>query len=425
MKSSPIGRFGGAAGRVLALAGTVALVASACGSSHHAATTTSTTAGSTGTIGSAGTVAPGTQGTGTPYTVGVISSDSGAAGTTADISTTVHNWVTYTNSHGGINGHPVKLVYFDDQDSSANAAADASTLIQDHVLAVMDSSFVNNAFEKAVDAAKIPVISLTGSGQSFLYLTDANFFADSTTVLATVYAQPYTAKLAGATSIAYLYCAEDPNCAQAVPLAKADAKSLGVNLNYSAAISSAAPNYTAQCLAAKAAGSQAMFIAAASPAAIARVAANCASQGYNPIQVTASGTIADSFLTQPGFGQVIGEVNTFPVFLNSSPATQVFHQVMDSYLPKALRPVTVSAAWTGMELFKAAAVNAGDSPTAQSIYTGLYGVNGTLGGLAPTLSFKQGQPNPVNCFYEVKSQGGKYTAPNGDTPTCVTPPPIG
>ena len=66
---------------------------------------------------------------GTPLVFGVISSDTGTAGTTTDQSTTVKDWAHYVNTHGGINGHPVKVDYFDDTDSSAAAIQDAQTLV--------------------------------------------------------------------------------------------------------------------------------------------------------------------------------------------------------------------------------------------------------------------------------------------------------
>ncbi len=415
---------------VAAVMAVVVLAAVGCGSSSKsssAPTTGASSGAASGGTASPGTTAAGSPATGTPYALGVISSDTGVGGSSSDVSSTVHDWVNYTNSHGGINGHPIKLMYFDDGDSAARAASDGASLVASHALAIMDASFVNNAFQKEADAAKVPVLSLTGSGQSTLYFTDPNFFANSTTVLANLYAQVYAAKYAGAKNYALLYCAEDPNCAQAVPLTKLDAKSEGVDVNYTAAISASAPNYLAQCLAAKSAGSQAMFIAASNAPAIERVASDCASQGYVPTEITASGTVPDSALTKPGFNKnnVVGEVNTFPYFLNNTPATMLFHQVMDKYLPNAQRPTVVAAAWTGMELFATAAANAGDNPTTQAVYSGLYGLDGsTLGGLAPPLTFKAGQPNLVNCFYLVRSSNGKYVAPQGDTPICVNPPAI-
>jgi len=411
--------------RLLAAVGAIAIVAGACSSSGKSSSPTTSGSGSTSATTSVNGSATTVQATGTPYKIGVISSDSGPAGTYTDISVTVHNWVGYTNSHGGINGHPVALSYYNDQTNPALAVSAAQSLINDHVLAVMDASFVNNAFEKQVDAAKIPVISLDGSGQSFLYVTDPNFFADSTTVLAIIYSQLYSAHFAGSKTYALLYCSENPNCAQAVPLTKAYAAPNQIQVTYTGAVSAAAPNYTAQCLAAKSSGATAMFTAAASSSAIERIAANCSAQGYDPVQITASGTVPDAALTMPGFSNVVGTVNTFPYFLNTTQATQLFHQVMDSYLSSAQRPTVVAAVWTGMAEFGAVAANAGDTPTTQAIYSGLYGLNGsTIGGLAPPLTFKQGQPNQVNCFYQIKSSNGKYVAVNGDQSTCVNPPAI-
>lgn len=361
---------------------------------------------------------------GAAYPLGVISSDSGSFGANTDTPTTVHDWVNYTNSHGGINGHPIKLYYFDDGDNAATALQDAQSLVQnDHVLAIMDGSFVDSAFQKYVDQAKVPVLSLDGSGKSFLFVTDPNFFADSSTVLVIPYSAAYATKFAGGKSLAYVYCSEDPGCGQSLPLIKVDAPAVGVKLSYTAEISISAPNYTAQCLAAKASGAAAVFVVTASPVEIERFAANCASQNYNPIEITASGSVPDNARTLPGFAHVIGESNTFPSFLDTTPATKFFHKVMAKYLPHEQRGSEVAAVWTGMELFNAVAAKAGVDPTPQAIYTGLYALDGsTLGGLAPPLTFKAGQPNPVSCFYLVESTNGRQTAPKGDHPVCVTPP---
>jgi branched-chain amino acid transport system substrate-binding protein len=358
------------------------------------------------------------------YAVGVISSDSGSFGANTDTPTTVHDWVNYTNDHGGINGHPIKLYYYDDGDNAATALQDAQNLVQkDHVMAIMDGSFVDSAFQKYVDQAKVPVLSLDGSGKSFLFVTDPNFFADSSTVLVIPYSAAYAAKFAGAKSLAYVYCSEDPGCAQSLPLIKLDAPVVGIKVPYTAEISISAPNYTAQCLAAKASGATAVFVVTASPVEIERFGSDCAKQNYTPIEITAGGSVPDNARTLPGFAHVIGESNTFPSFLDTTSATKLFHQVMASYLPHEQRGSEVAAAWTGMELFKAVAAKAGDNPSPQSIYTGLYALDGsTLGGLAPPLTFKAGHPNPVNCFYLVESTDGRQTAPKGDSPVCVTPP---
>jgi branched-chain amino acid transport system substrate-binding protein len=42
----------------------------------------------------------------------------------------------------------------------------------------------------------------------------------------------------------------------------------------------------------------------------------------------------------------------------------------------------------------------------------------TLGGLAPPLTYTQGQPADINCFFIVGVQNGKYVAPLGTKPAC-------
>ena len=107
------------------------------------------------------------------------------------------------------------------------------------------------------------------------------------------------AKKVGATKVALLYCTEYPQCAQAVPFYESVAKKFGVDLVYNAAVSGSAPNYLAQCLAAKAAGATGLFVASTSDTAV-RVIGSCAKQGYTPHLLAGSGSYKKGFLGNPG-----------------------------------------------------------------------------------------------------------------------------
>src|SRR5260370_30635387 len=120
-----------------------------------------------------------------------------------------------------------------------------------------------------------------------------------------------------------MYCAESPACAAQTAVFKsrpaADASTLGeVQVVSAAAVSGSAPSYTAQCLAAKQAGANAMFVS--DSAAIAdRVFKDCASQGYTPMPLGYAPSVDDSWLGQPSFdGAHITEEN-FPSFPSSTP----------------------------------------------------------------------------------------------------------
>jgi len=71
------------------------------------------------------------------------------------------------NDHGGINGHPVQVIVENDQYNASLALQAAKDLIQNkHAIAILDNSFVDQAFESYVDAQKVPVIPTTQSALS-------------------------------------------------------------------------------------------------------------------------------------------------------------------------------------------------------------------------------------------------------------------
>jgi branched-chain amino acid transport system substrate-binding protein len=397
----------------LALAGAGVLAISAC-SSSSSSSSSSASAASTGSSAAASNLK------GAPLVIGVISSDSGYGGNNPDVPTTAKDWETYVNSHGGIAGHPVSVIVEDDADNAATALQDAQDLIQNkHAIAIGDSSLSNAAFEKYVDSAKVPVISLNEGDASTQYFTDANFFTDEATVPAGIWAQSKLAQLSGATKYGFLYCAEDPNCASAVPLTKADAASVGIKLAYQASFSSSAPNYTAQCLAAQQAGVQALFVAGANQSANERVLDNCASQHYQPAAIAAVGTLGNAAAKDAQIPVEWGYTGTIPWFVKDA-STATLDSVMGSYLPNAISPPLVIGTWTGLELFAAAAQHVGATPTAQDIYTGLYSLKGdTLGGLTAPLTFKKGQPNQDDCFFVYEVKNGTYSTPEGTSPVCA------
>jgi branched-chain amino acid transport system substrate-binding protein len=88
--------------------------------------------------------------------------------------------------------------------------------------------------------------------------------------------------------------------------------------------------------------------------------------------------------------------------------------------------VTVEAWVTGLLIgaaAKAGNVGAHGTPTAAQELSGLYKISGTnLGGMAPTLTFKKGVPNAVDCWQGYTLlKNGKFSTPGGLGPDCVAP----
>jgi branched-chain amino acid transport system substrate-binding protein len=357
--------------------------------------------------------------TGPALKFGVISSDSGATGVNQDTPTTARLWQNYVNSHGGVGGHPVQVIVEDDGDNPATALQDFIDLVQNkHVIAIGDDSYVDQAFEKAADTAKIPVIGLGGSNTGAPFESDPNFFADTNTTSGSFYGAAKIAALSGASKMAALYCSEVAQCALLIPALKPDAQALGVSLTYGAAFSTSSPDYTAQCVAARSSGAQAMFVASTVPSAEQRLFDDCAQQGYHPTALLAGQGITTSIAEDPNVPVAWGLVGSIPWFVRSA-ATAAFHQAMDNYLPKATSEPEVAGDWAGLQLFATAAATVGVDPSAQDVYAGLYALHAnTLGGLTAPLTFQKGKPNPVDCAFVFKISDGRYSTPAGTSALC-------
>lgn len=389
------------------LAVVLALAATACSSSGSA--------GSAGASGSA-------SGSG-EINVAVLCSCSGSFGQfVAPMVNVAQAWVKATNAAGGIDGHQVKLTTYDDGGVAGTALTQAQSAVNSKVAAILDASPLDSAWEKVVDAAKIPVVG--GELSSDLYSTDPNFYPSGQTPDSDGYSLVAVAKDAGAKTIGELYCVEAPSCATLVQPIPQYGQSLGVPSVYKATISGTAPNYTAQCIAAKSAGAQAIAIADVS-AAIVKVGTNCDQQGYDPVYVTSGPGYAASMAKAPGVGQNLwSSYPTLPYFSTAAPVKQM-QQTVEKYSPglqsgDSWSQVAVQA-WTGMMLIAAGIKAGGTGPvTAASITSGLNSLKGeTLDGWSPPLTFTAGQPHKVDCWFTAEVRGGTPQVADGGKYTCM------
>jgi branched-chain amino acid transport system substrate-binding protein len=400
---------------------TIVACMSACSSSGSSGTSASS--GSPAASASSGGGQSTSAASGSPVTVGVICSCSGPFGSTVSQAyIVVQDWAKSVNAAGGLNGHPVTLVEKDNGSVAGTALTDAQSVISAKPAAIIDLDILDQVWSKAASAAKIPVIG--GNFSVEPYYTDPNWYPSGQTNDSITYSVIATAKQAGATNLADLYCAESVQCQQGVALIKAAGQQQGVPVVYSASIAGVAPNYTAQCLAAKQAGVKAIFVGD-SISIIARVASDCNKQGYDPIWVTEGTGFQDLALTAPGLNKNLWSPYPLLPYYSTASAVTAMNTVLDKYSP-GLRtnPQTWSEfavqAWTaGLVLaqgVKNSGVTASQAVTPALVTTGLDKVsNDTLGGFAPPLTFTAGKPHPVDCWYVGRVQNGKASQVGGLT----------
>jgi branched-chain amino acid transport system substrate-binding protein len=370
---------------------------------------------------------PGLKPTGaasTTLTLGEICECTGPQGNGYLSTPTITAWEHWVNDHGGVDGHPVNVIVMDDGANPSTSIAAAHTLVtSDHVLAIIDNTNEDSGWISFVAHGGTPII---GGQISPSQATTADMFDPGTGYNYSSEAQAYAVKLLHAKKVAMLYCAEAPACQEAVPSTRKELAKEHIDLSYAESISYSAPSYVAQCLAAKATGATVMLVADA-PFVITKAAMNCASQGYDPIQVSGGPTPQPSW---PSISSMNGNIDTAseaPALVHPA-AAKTFFAALDKSDPGFTSAANFGQfaleTWNDLALFQAAASRAhfAGTPTAAEVKAGIYALpkGTTLGGLTPPLSFVKGQPYSSPCFFLYKVSNGKFEGLDGLKPVCLS-----
>ncbi len=238
-------------------------------------------------------------------------------------------WVSSVNANGGIAGHPVKIIYADDQTNPAVATTDIGKFIQtDHVAAIIDNSQEDSAWISEAVSAGVPVI---GGVNSVLGYTNADVFPSGSTLNYGIAGEDAGAAKAGIKTEAIFYCVEAASCKEITSLAGKVGQQFGIKVIYTSGISFTAPNYAAQCVAAKATGADSLETADAN-IVVEKAADNCATQGWHPVEVTATSEIGSGMATDPNFKTMVASMNDIPWVVHNG-ATKSMYAALDKYQP--------------------------------------------------------------------------------------------
>lgn len=359
---------------------------------------------------------------GSTIPIGIIGSYSGSqASSTGGVPKVAQAWADTVNATGGLDGHKIQLYVEDDQGDPATGVQDAKVLVdQDKVVAIVgDASNVDADWAPIVEQAGVPVVGGLSLNETFL--TNPDFFASGTNIIALNYGVVDTAKKLGG-SLDLLYCAEAATCKEGATLTAAMAKLDGVSVPVQTQVSSTAPDYTAVCQEVKSSGAKAYNILDAGVLAL-RIASACAQQG-----VTAKLIQDDSEITQAFQGSPAGN-NTYaveidaPWFDSATPATKAYQTAIAKYAPTlgTENGPEANYQWVAGQLFDAAVKASGSSTiTSASIKAGLYALKDeTLGGLTQPLTFTKGKTSMFNCWFTMAVTNEQFALPDGLQTQCA------
>lgn len=356
----------------------------------------------------------------TEVKIGTLGSFSGVLGAvTEGAPKTLSAWAAYTTAHGGLNGHPVKVVVADDQADPATALTMARRLVEvDKVLAFVGNInvFGFDQVEKYAREKNVPLIG----GDALLpgWFTSTNTFPVSAPVSMQIIKGLQYLVDKGVRKIGIMYCLEVAALCSYLndQVAKSE---VGKYVSQSYQVSLVAPSYTSQCLRMKADGIDLIYLMM-DTAGAARVARDCATQGFTPKTMLLGVDATNELPGIPALADALLPAGTVSPQAHDVPAIEQFRQIMATYAPSAGESGFGALAWAAGELFGVAAKDLSPNPTSAELYEALWKIkDNTLGGLSVPLTFTKGKPaSPKPCVFIWGTANGKYTAPLGAKPLC-------
>ncbi len=334
-------------------------------------------------------------------------------------------WQAYVNAHGGLNGHPVHVYIEDDGGDPSTSESDVEQEVtQDHVIA-----FVGNLVPLTASASvsylqqqDIPVIG--GDASSDTWWQSPVMFPQGGSDLGDDQAI-FTIKGAAArgdTKMGVMYCVEDPTCSDGIQslIQQGGGSAAGVTTVYSSSFSITQPDFTSNCLDAKQAGATFIYFAGDGDS-LERMADDCAEQGYKPLFVGDSIAITANLASDPNLNGLLAGQTDFPWVDSYTPAQATYQQAVKTYDPSLAGSATTAAEWTAGMLAVAASSDLTATPTSAEFFQGLWGIkNNNLGGLAPPLTFTQGQDaTPSDCYFLMTLNNGRFQDLDNGNTQCV------
>lgn len=369
--------------------------------------------------------APGAPTRLSPVLVATVGTYSGPAGSTlGGYLEGVQLWTRSINAQGGLNGHPVTLITYDDGGDPARFRAQLRDAVENrHVQSFIQLSapLTGHTAVDYLEKTKVPVIGLSG-GELFGY--DSPYLFPQMPVGAELYyaiaastAQQAVPK--GLTKLGMIYCAEAQACSDAYDHVAKFAPGLGLKFVYQAKTSLAQPDFTAECLAARNAGAQIVLVISDSNS-LGRIAASCTRQNWHPQFATGHSIPQERHKEDPNLDGLIAASAIVPYFRTGTPGTDEFHAAVKQFGKTASISVGMVQGWTSGKLLERAGGHLPEPPTTAAVLAGLWSIkHDTLGDLTIPLTFGEGQkPVPQSCWFNVAIAKGSWVSVDNFVQHC-------
>ncbi|HVW31675.1 MAG TPA: ABC transporter substrate-binding protein, partial [Acidimicrobiia bacterium] len=351
--------------------------------------------------------------------VATVGTYSGPVGTVLEpIVSGARLWVAMINQKGGLNGHPVKLLTYDDGADPARHRAQLQQAVEkDKAIAFLVNGEVITGRQSVdyIDSHGVPVVGGDG-GEEWAYSSPLYFPQMSTgTSMYRGWIDSVAGQVVGRglKRLGSAICVEAAECDTFDRVTHDEALARGLDHVYRARATITQPDYTAECLAARNAGVEVMYLIL-DQNSIGRFATSCARQGYRPLFAFPSQGVSDYQKDDPNLAGAVANAMTFPYFQTGTPATDEFQSALRAFGRQIRLGNGVSHGWTAGKLLEKAGARLPEPPSSAAILDGLWSIDrDTLGGLTLPLTFARNQPpTRASCWFDLTIAEHAWSSPD-------------
>jgi branched-chain amino acid transport system substrate-binding protein len=343
-----------------------------------------------------------------PVIIGHVGTLSGPVGTAyKPIVSGTQIWVGFVNRRGGLNGHQVQLLVYDDGGDPARHRSQIQEAVERRgVVAFLANTdpMTGRQDVSYLEQKRVPHVgSMTGatwaydSPMLFPSISEGEYGFFSW--LASFASQMIPLRKTRLVTIA---CVEATPCTDVANTFSRRAKEVGFEYVSTIKTALAQPDYSAECLAARNSSAEAIVLLL-DQNSIRRFTAACARQGYRPTYLLLSAVIEDAQEENPELTGAAGVTNVFPWFQTGTPATDEFQTAFRALGGNQRLNVGVTMGWVAGKLLQQAGAKLTEPPTSDAILQGLWTIQeDTLGGLTSPLTFTKDKPAvPTSCWFNL------------------------
>ncbi len=364
--------------------------------------------------------------TGEPLVIGAVGTWSGpVAANVKPIVDMLEVWAEDVNARGGLDGHPVELVVVDDGGDPARHLAAVRDLVENrNAFAFAGNAFpisYSDGLRTYLEEQGVPVVG--GSISHEVWDQSPVFFPQGTSFgnFAPSHVAATRALRPDATKWGQLTCREADACRALAAAWPQIAETQGFEIAYTAEVSLAEPDFTAQCLAAKDAGVEVMAVGMDSNS-IQRLAQSCARQDFRPTFILPQSGVTSSQTGDANFEGSIGVFLAAPWMAMENDAIAAMHAAVEKYAPDLALNTNSTSGWAAGLMLEEAVRKAGglgEVPSRERLIEGLNQfTDETLGGVSPPLTFRAGETRDTPCWFVVEFVDGDWTAANNGQHQC-------